>query len=671
MTSYDDYGMPVGAYSEPESLGKQALRVARAFVLYRIKPAADKKFHALTDRNWSWRGILSLVRILIAIWFVTLYWGERSAFNSAIGSCRWESWEKWGIGANPHRLVFVADPQLIDPHTYPDRPWPLNALTIKHTDLYLRRAYSRIQKVLYPDSAVFLGDFFDGGREWSTRTTTSPEERYRKYGESFWLKEYDRFGSIFFGHWQDGGTEPRPGQPGRKIISSLPGNHDLGFGKGIQVSVRKRFNAYFGEGNRIDIIGNHTLVSVDTVSLSALGQENPVEGLWKPAMDFLDNVKAQKGRLVREELRKQQGLRPNLLFLHDILDAGDLAKAELPHFGDSPAEFPTILLSHVPLYRDPGTPCGPLREHWPPTRPPKGQTEPLEKDDRNAISVSGGYQYQNVLDREITKVIAEKVGNIQYAFSGDDHDYCEVLHRAYPSAGSGIREITVKSISWAMGVRYPGFVMLSLWNPVDASGNPLRKDSNAPTLQTHLCLLPDQLGIFIRYITLVGITILSLIVRAALVATGRISTVSHNSDIPLLPVTEHGSSAENEKAALSSSPPESTHITSSSNSSSSSEPGNKLQIRSSSARTRSTSPNGSYELPVVQSKYTYPLIQHAGYYIPDKEEPRAIKTWGSSSAKKSKSRKKGLALFFHEFKKSFLTVAIVVFAWYFWLIWHG
>ncbi|KAF2186916.1 hypothetical protein K469DRAFT_705447 [Zopfia rhizophila CBS 207.26] len=672
MTAYDDYGMPIGAYSDPESLTKQALRVARAFALYRIKPAVDKKAQQLKNGNWSVRKALSLVKVLIVVWFVTLYWGERSIFKGSINSCRWENWENWDRDALPHRLVFIADPQLVDPHTYPGRPWPLSTLTVKHTDLYLRRTYSRIQKVLYPDSVVFLGDLFDGGREWSTQTTTSPEERYRKYGESFWLREYDRFGSIFFGHWGDGGMTPRPGQLGRKIISSLPGNHDLGFGKGIQMSVRKRFNAYFGEGNRIDIIANHTFVSIDSVSLSAL-QEDPqaMEDIWKPTMEFLDNAQAQKKRLVHRELRTQQGLRPNLPFSHEILDTHSLAKAELPHFNDSITEFPTILLTHVPLYREEGTPCGPLREHWPPTPPPKGQTEPLEKDDRNAIAVRGGYQYQNVLAREITNDIAEKVGNIGYAFSGDDHDYCEVLHRAYASAGGGIREITVKSISWAMGVRKPGVVMLSLWNPIDEFGNPRSGDSSAPTLQTHLCLLPDQLSIFIRYATLFGITILTVTVRAALVTSGRLTPTTQSTDSPILPTTEHSSSAETEKAALSSQATESSYNTTASNSSSASERGN-LQIRNSNARTRSASPNGGYGLPATQSKYTYPLIQHAGYYGQE-GGTKEMKAWGTVSMKKPerrKKKKKGLALFIVELRKSVFTVAVMVFGWYFWLIWN-
>ncbi|KAJ4352829.1 hypothetical protein N0V95_003876, partial [Ascochyta clinopodiicola] len=388
---------------------------------------------------------------------------------------------------------------------------------MKYTDQYIRRAYSRIQTELYPDTVFFLGDLFDGGREWSTRTTKSPEKQYQKYGDNYWMNEYRRFGDIFFKHWGDGGLQPRPGQPGRKFISSLPGNHDLGFAKGVQIGVRDRFHAYFGDGNRIDVLGNHTFVSIDSVSLSALGvpSSQELEELWRPTVDFLDGAKEQKRKIIQRELRVQQGLKPYPGFAHREIESQDLAKATLPHANEDVTEFPTILLTHVPLYRSPGTPCGPLREHWPPTAPPKGQTDPLEHDERNAISVSGGYQYQNVMNREITTDIANKIGDIRYAFSGDDHDYCELVHRGYASGGGGIKEITVKSISWAMGVRHPGFVQISMWNPVDAHGKPLKGDMSK-TVQTHLCLLPDQLGIFFRYAALFALTLVLLSARAAL-----------------------------------------------------------------------------------------------------------------------------------------------------------
>ncbi|KAF2707568.1 hypothetical protein K504DRAFT_482957 [Pleomassaria siparia CBS 279.74] len=674
MVVYDDYGVPVGAYSEPETLTHQAYRTARAFLIYQVNPVARKAIFGNKSRDWSWRSLFTLVKVLVVVWLATLYWGERTVFRDSIEACRWENWENWASDANPHRLIFVADPQLVDPHTYPDRPRLLNSLTVQFTDQYIRRTYSKIQQVLYPDSVIFLGDLFDGGREWSTTTTVSPEKQYRKYGDSFWLNEYDRFGRIFFDHWGDGGLLPRLGQPGKKIISSMPGNHDLGFSNGIQIGVRKRFNAYFGEGNRMDVLGNHTFVSIDSVSLSAMGEKDSqeTEELWKPSMDFLSGAKEQKKKLVQRSLRVLQGLTPYPKFSHDIVPNTEFAKAVSPHSDDTITEFPTILLTHVPLYRAPGTPCGPQRERWPPTPPPKGQTTPLEKDDRNAIRVAAGYQYQNVIRQEISADIAKKIGGIGYAFSGDDHDYCEVVHKDYASAGSGIREITVKSISWAMGVRKPGVVLVSLWNPVDNHGASLLTEPGAPTIQTHQCLLPDQLAIFIRYGALFGITFLTLVLRAVLVASGKV-TPAHQTDnsSPLLPTTEHGSSAKNEKADLSSHQHQSvvSHDSISSNSSMASERG-KVQVRSSNARTRSVSPKAGHRLPSAHEKYSYPLVQHAGYYeTPEDEDDRkGGKVWGTVSTKKLKPRKKGTALFWHEFVYSILRVAIVVFGWYFWLL---
>ena len=544
---------------------------------------------------------------------------------------------------------------------------------MKYTDQYMSRAYSRIQTELYPDTVFFLGDLFDGGREWSTRTTKSPEKQYQQYGDSYWMNEYHRFGNIFFKHWGDGGLQPRPGQPGRKFISSLPGNHDLGFAKGVQIGVRDRFHAYFGDGNRIDVLGNHTFVSIDSVSLSALGVQSSqeLEQLWRPTVDFLDGAKEQKRKMIQRELRVQQGLKPYPGFQHREIEAHDLPKAILPHADEEITEFPTILLTHVPLYRAPGTPCGPLREHWPPTPPPSGQTSPLSHDERNAISVSGGYQYQNVMNREITTSIANKIGDIRYAFSGDDHDYCELVHRGYASGGGGIKEITVKSISWAMGVRHPGFVLVSLWNPVDARGKPIKGDMSK-TVQTHLCLLPDQLGIFFRYAGLFALTLALLGIRAALIAFNILPTAPMSSDDPILPMNRTFPAIENEKSGAQQRFDVDDHSLSS-NSSTSSTANAGLQVRNSQARTRTASPAYGYGLPMPHQQNTphsYPLVQHAGFYGDESDVKKEVKTYGSTSTK-SKPRKKGFALFKHELKSSLGTVMVCGLSWYFWLIWHG
>ncbi|KAH6619547.1 hypothetical protein B0J18DRAFT_492342 [Chaetomium sp. MPI-SDFR-AT-0129] len=522
-----------------------------------VRAAAARAVHRLR-LNLSWARVVSFPHLLVALWVVVLVWGERWAFEWGVGGCRWEGWEDWPAGANPHRVALVADPQLIDPHSYPGRPWPLNPLTMLITDNYLRRSYGQLQRQLDPDSVFFLGDLFDGGREWKTAhgkfedpawgPHPKGEQRYLKqwhksYGEVYWLKEYARFGDIFLNPWvktvgagQEGGNNNNGDgrDKRRKLVASLPGNHDLGFGDQIKVAVRDRFETYFGEGNRIDVIGNHTFVSVDTVSMSAASsteaQRHDLREIYEPVQRFLGGLKTEKPKAVERELRYLRGEIPGGQQKHAIEDLetatfdGEGKNKDKQANENKPADLPTILLTHVPLYRPPGTPCGPLREKYPPATPPKGQTDPVVPDHRNAISVSAGYQYQNVLREPDSEALVAQVGNVVHAFSGDDHDYCAVTHSA---AQASVPEITVKSISMAMGVMKPGFLLVSLYNPIDpATGESLSSSPNPntegpvakpKTLQTHLCLLPSQLSTYLRYVTFALVSIAVLAIRAVLV----------------------------------------------------------------------------------------------------------------------------------------------------------
>ncbi|KAJ5818842.1 hypothetical protein N7474_004433 [Penicillium riverlandense] len=463
------------------------------------------------------KGLFTVVNALIILWIFTLWRGERTVFEESLAACTWDNWERWPQDATPHHVAFISDPQLVDPHTYPGRPWPLSTLTVKYTDQYLRRSFSLIQERLLPDSVLFLGDLFDGGREWATATSSSPEERYKGIKDSFWKKEYGRFRKIFTDQLDKGASPPLDGR-GRRMMASLPGNHDLGFGTGIQEPVRTRFETYFGESNRVDVIGNHTFVSVDTVSLSAMDQPDPktggsgtIEGdpaemhrpIWKDADEFLDQAASHKAKAETRELRMLNGQDEGFRFDHRVVDAKEPSIRETPQVAG--IGLPTILLTHVPLYRRPATPCGPLRERYPQSSPS------LEEDEPNALKIQGGYQYQNVLTSTISNELVSKAGpNIVQVYSGDDHDYCEISHREFNGSP---KEITVKSLSWAMGVRKPGFVLTSLWNPIDPeTGKALRDGS--PTIQNHLCLLPDQLSIFIHYGCILGLTLLILFLHS-------------------------------------------------------------------------------------------------------------------------------------------------------------
>ena len=548
-------------------------------------------------------------------------------------------------------------------------------MTIRHTDLYLQKSFQRIQDSLDPDSVLFLGDLFDGGREWSTPPSESEEsesvdKRWRKFGQTFWLKEYNRFGRIFYSTWLRGG------RPNRKMITSLPGNHDLGLGLGIRIPVRKRFYAYFGGGNRIDLIGNHSFVSIDTVSLSAKGQPEPAsakegidgeahkpELIWGPPEDFLLNLKATRGRAIEQALRILLKGPENELQSHEVMDILDSRISQTVRERPAYADIPSIVLTHVPLFRASGTPCGPLRERFPPSKSNGDGGEPLERDDRNAISVHAGVQYQNVLTPEVTKEVIESVGNVEHVFSGDDHDYCEVVHRGYTSRTGGIREITVKSMSWAMGVRKPGFLLLSLWNPVDVEGRSLGRTaspSSSETMQTRLCLLPDQLGIFVRYAQLLGLTIVAMLSRAL------VEVYTDDKYRRLLPLSKYDVTANGARSppATGSSEGSLSEKTSSVVTNGSTQI--RLAGRSNASRTRSSSPFNGYALPVTRTRagsMHQRLLSSTEGDTYDKKpdnpvplEDRQIREHGRTT------------LVLNKFVRSVVQIALVSLSWYIWLL---
>ena len=577
----------------------------------------------------------------------------------------------------------IADPQLVDPHTYPGRPWPLSTLTIRHTDLYLRRSFSYIQSILDPRTVYFLGDLFDGGREWAVGSDYSPDKRWKAYGEQYWLQEYDRFGRIFLDKWSRRHSQRGQLEMDRKIIASLPGNHDLGLGSGIRLPVRQRFYTFFGIGNRVDVIANHTFVSIDTVSLSAKGQTDTqlassahdggkkagIE-IWGDTEGFLSSVKDKKAKAVDRALRVMSGRDENLREDHTVLGLDERTLPALNTVNSSSAELPTILLTHVPLYRASGTPCGPLRERWPPSQSTDGKGDPLERDDANAIQVAAGYQYQNVLHPSVSNDLVEKIGKVEFVFSGDDHDYCEVVHRGFTSRGGGVREITVKSISWAMGVRKPGFLMLSLWNPIDGSGNAFnisREKENASkgaapttTLKTHLCLLPDQLKIFIRYGLLLGLTITVLVIRALVQLQYRPKVQDGvNGHAVLAP---KGSPSARTKRYETSSD-ESLHSSSSSNISEQQAP-KSLAVRSSASRPRSSSSGRAYGIAVSEKAAEGNL--HIDKTTNSAYQQNSGTRYDEESQRGDRSGPPGA---WYEIRHGFVIVAAVALPWYFWLAW--
>ena len=784
-----------------------------------VRHAAHQQLHKLTRRYPFTRRVSTTVLLVILVWLYVLYWGERTVYSSHITDCDWHKWEDWPEGAAPHHLVLIADPQLVDPHTYPGRPWPLSSLTEMYTDLYMTRNFRRITSNLTPDSVVFLGDLFDGGREWATSKAKAPKRapsrlsardvgrqggdpeqhadaaavvpetksisartgiiqqiaktrmtavkrsldsfhmaltkphdhvitreehnldkdnvdlkafvggengRWAKWGQRQWDIDLSRFTSIFFEPDQlypDAKREIFPaydvssnsvdvlngagnmtrqeyatsGGNARRVIASLPGNHDVGFGSGVQLATRDRFSMIFGEGNRVDVLGNHTFVSIDSPSLSAAGQYVPEGGesqperiakyehIWKPTMDFLEHVRVPSARAVDGALRELGADHStDKRYPHAVTHPHDLgykmtADELAAEAGPPRAQLPVILLTHIPLYRDPDTDCGQLRE--------KGK----------AISISAGYQYQNVVTHSLSGAVINQVssaGDMVHVFSGDDHDYCDIMHRyniggAKVAGGSRLkvlREITVKSFSWAMGVRHPGFQLVSLWNPIDSQGNSI--GSTTPTIQSHLCLLPDQLGIFIDYAMLFGLTLMILVVRAmTTVLRSKPAADAQDDDFdfspPGLSLPRFEDSANGTANAFST-PTHQNSVTKGrhrASSSSVTHTSNGLLgvQRSYTSRTRSVSPAGPFT-----STNGGTLVEKAGYYPelrwtdPDEdsdEESHVGSNMGDDDTQEKWKRRKrtpGKAWrMLEEFTVSLLLAAGPVVLFYLWLMKNG
>ncbi|KAH9815696.1 Cell division control protein [Teratosphaeria destructans] len=756
--------------------------------------AALQHYRRATRRIPLLRRLSLTTAVLTLTWIYVLYWGERSTFKSHIDSCDWKRWEKWPKEAAPHRIVFISDPQLVDPHTYPGRPWPLSSLTETYTDRYMARSFRLINHELDPDSIVFLGDLFDGGREWAPsharplrpsqrktlneiiegktlgkRSRESYEKakmrphdraikkedhfldergndlkefvykedgRWAKWDQQQWDAEYERFGRIFFERDQlypqqnreilpafevaqdavamDNGAHnittteyAVTGGKVRRILSGLPGNHDIGLGMGVQLAVRDRFHMRFDGTNRVDVLGNHTFISIDSPSLSAFSQfipeggETPADRLpglkhiWEPTMTFLENVREPANKAVADELR---ALYPDTFdhtrHAHAVVDPQVAAIASTDKKAKVPdVQLPVILLTHVPLYRDPDTDCGGNREGG------------------KAITIRAGYQYQNVITRSLSGSLMGHVfsaGEVMHVFSGDDHDHCDVTHRyniglpgpdgnTRKAAIKSVPETTVKSFSWAMGVRRPGFQLLSLWNPVDERGKTV--GTPLPTIQTQICLLPDQLDVFIDYALLLGATLAVLIVRAVVLSLRHERPGDDGTLTPPRFILPRYRPSKAKNTANGYATPTRTNSgkkgrqrassTSTSNSHSSPQNANLSVQRSYTARTRAISPSpNSSAAPNGSENDGRPLIDKAGHYPsvrwtdPDDESEDEEKSVGIPAEdekggpdSQSKSRRSGkqtkVRTALGELGSSLLIVGLPSVIFYVWLIRNG
>lgn len=343
-----------------------------------------------------------------AVWLVVFAFHERILPWMSALYCGWPSLvSDNGVNDPGVNVLLVADPQLIDNHTYPGRNSLLLSLS-KHTvDTYLNKNYRALVTTLKPDYIFWLGDLFDNGRN-------STDEYY--------LLQLMRFNLLFYDKYQ------RKYSAGINWFANVPGNHDLGFGDGVRVDYRNRFRETFGKPNSIKQIHNVEFVMLDSVSISS---KDP--SINSEAFEFLSTLNSVN---------------------------------------------PRILLSHVPFYRDESVTCGPKRES--------------AKFNGNGF----GYQYKNSLDQQLSKKLLKTI-HPNLIFSGDDHDYCDIFHEESPRRS---REITVKSISMAMGIKYPAVQLLTF-----------RNKNNDFHYNTEICYLPTPYYNVACYIILAVLSAVAIV----------------------------------------------------------------------------------------------------------------------------------------------------------------
>ncbi|KAF9793242.1 Metallo-dependent phosphatase-like protein [Thelephora terrestris] len=349
--------------------------------------------------------------ILSWLWLFIVLWFEIGVFYASVRRCNWPG---QNLGGNHKNILIVADPQILDRHSYPERPSWLRLLSQIMTDLNMRKSWRAVNQRFRPDYVVFLGDMMDNGRLDMTH------EEYEGY--------YGRFLGVF-------------SAPKEKVYYAA-GNHDVGLGSSgtFPENAVERYVSHFGPLNQVvQITAKYRLIIVDAPSLVDEDEERMKHGVpikdWPSVggpLEFIKGLSKAPG---------QEGVH-------------------------------NILITHIPLYRPPGTDCGPSRE-------------------RGTIRAGRGTGYENTLSSEISEFLIARIRPV-LVFSGDDHDYCEVRHQG------GVQEVTVKSFSMAMGIRKPGFQLLSV--PQD--------DGASTGAVGQLCLLPDQLGIYLdRYIPFVALTL--------------------------------------------------------------------------------------------------------------------------------------------------------------------
>ena len=315
-----------------------------------------------------------------------------------------------GDAAGCERVPVITDPQITDFFSYGMKVGSASlALTQYYSDIYMRRAFPLVLKAagVRAKHVVVLGDLFDGGRVIAGESNQQEYEMHMK-----------RICDIF--RCDPGADNKTVGQSGPRLWF-IPGNHDVGLGKWSSSAAMSKFARHFGSPNFIFSVNSVSFIGIDSISLA--GHDPEFEGnVWRTVADA------------------------------------------------SSHPFAKVLLTHIPLWREKGSDCGPWRR-------------------KRTLRQGFGVSYQNLLNQETSaNLLGALFPRLHLILSGDDHDVCVVEHSSLE--GRSAVEVTVPTFSWLQGSPQPGFGIITV-----CKGERQRQ----PAIYSHVCFLPPQLCIFAAY----------------------------------------------------------------------------------------------------------------------------------------------------------------------------
>ncbi|KAL0381222.1 UNVERIFIED_CONTAM: hypothetical protein Sangu_0186500 [Sesamum angustifolium] len=229
----------------------------------------------------------------------------------------------------------------------------------------------------------------------------------------------------------------------------LSGNHDIGYSafNSRKLEIVKRYEREFGVRNFKVTLGNVDFIAIDAQTLDGRPQSKLTSATW----DFIKNAS--------KDIRST----------------------------------PRVLLTHIPLYRPDGTPCGPHR-----SASIINQRIYVDRDQE--------IMYQNYITKSSTNVLLDLI-QPSLVLSAHDHDQCTVTHR---SKNGPVIEQTVGTVSWQQGNLYPSFMLLSASNSTLSDGS---SPENAASSQ--ICFLPMQTHIYLWYLSLFAMTLVIVLLWPA------------------------------------------------------------------------------------------------------------------------------------------------------------